>query len=84
MTRLRARIGLGVWSSPYAGQHRSSPTTVTQVRSTSTGSPAYRPDPRWPRWKPTVGLELHVQLKGNPKLFSRAYLPNSETFPSLR
>lgn len=60
-----------MWSSPYAGQHRSSPSTLAHVRSNSTGSPyPYRPDPRWPQWKPTVGLELHVQLKGNPKLFS--------------
>lgn len=44
----------------------------------------YRPDPRWPGWKPTVGLELHVQLKGNPKLFSRESLGLGPSLSCLR
>ncbi|GAA5831548.1 hypothetical protein JCM3766R1_001800 [Sporobolomyces carnicolor] len=38
---------------------------------------------KYPGWKPTIGVELHVQLKGNQKLFSKAVfhhdaLPNSD------
>ncbi|BGP10425.1 hypothetical protein JCM10049v2_006313 [Rhodotorula toruloides] len=40
-------------------------------RTASTAAPLQpRHDTRWQGWQPTIGLELHVQLKGNPKLFS--------------
>ncbi|GAA5878411.1 hypothetical protein JCM3774_002829 [Rhodotorula dairenensis] len=69
MTRLHARTGLALWSNPYAGRYRSVPPLLRRSSSSTAGTP-FQPDPRWPAWKPTVGLELHVQLKGNPKLFS--------------
>ncbi|ORY78007.1 GatB/GatE catalytic domain-domain-containing protein [Leucosporidium creatinivorum] len=41
---------------------------------------------RWPGWEPVIGLELHVQLKGNVKLLSPARAlyeapPNSQIAP---
>ncbi|GAA5860139.1 hypothetical protein JCM8547_009198 [Rhodosporidiobolus lusitaniae] len=48
---------------------RSSSSTPS---SSSPSSSRYSPDPRWPNYRPTIGLELHVQLAGSPKLFSPA------------
>ncbi|GAA5826026.1 hypothetical protein JCM11251_000096 [Rhodosporidiobolus azoricus] len=59
-----------------APPQRQPPRSSSSIRFSSAlaPSPAPRPrpreDPRWPGWTPTIGLELHVQLKGNPKLFS--------------
>jgi aspartyl-tRNA(Asn)/glutamyl-tRNA(Gln) amidotransferase subunit B len=61
--------------------HFSSPRYFTSTVATShsadnaRGSFASRAntnDKRWGSWTPVIGLELHVQLKGNVKLFSRA------------
>ncbi|GAA6036487.1 hypothetical protein JCM8097_003530 [Rhodosporidiobolus ruineniae] len=80
MTRLLAR------STPYYSSWRPlrppapAPRAILALSSsslrftsTSATSPSHpREDPRWPGWTPTIGLELHVQLRGNPKLFSPA------------
>ncbi|SCV70361.1 BQ2448_1755 [Microbotryum intermedium] len=36
------------------------------------GKASVAQEQRWAGWQPVIGLELHVQLKGNPKLFSSA------------
>ncbi|BGP34413.1 hypothetical protein JCM10296v2_006233 [Rhodotorula toruloides] len=44
---------------------------LSSHRAASTAATLHpRQDPRWEGWQPTIGVELHVQLKGNPKLFS--------------
>lgn len=72
----------------------SSKAPTSPVRSHSTSSPSSpapstpperpREDPRWPGWTPTIGLELHVQLKGAPKLFSRALNPSPHLFRAVQ
>ncbi|GAA5887259.1 hypothetical protein JCM16303_007393 [Sporobolomyces ruberrimus] len=68
-------------ASAFAGR-----TTSRRFGSTSTSTST--PDLKGkgkathPGWKPTIGVELHVQLRGNQKLFSKAIaqhdaLPNS-------
>ncbi|BGP02577.1 Glutamyl-tRNAGln amidotransferase [Rhodotorula toruloides ATCC 204091] len=47
-----------------------SPSSHRTASTAATLQPHTRHDPRWEGWQPTIGLELHVQLKGNPKLFS--------------
>ncbi|GAA6062107.1 hypothetical protein JCM10212_000861, partial [Sporobolomyces blumeae] len=62
---------------PYGQIPRATRTTV--IASTrrcssalSTLAPLRVPDSRWSGWTPKIGIELHVQLKHNLKLFSRA------------
>ncbi|BGP26762.1 aspartyl-tRNA(Asn)/glutamyl-tRNA (Gln) amidotransferase subunit B [Rhodotorula toruloides] len=47
-----------------------SPRSPSSLALGRTASTAALPRPHCQPWRPTVGLELHVQLKGNPKLFS--------------
>lgn len=59
-------------SSPRASSQSRSihqPTASTSATPTRKGKEIHR----WPGWIPTVGLELHVQLRGNVKLLSRKY-----------
>ncbi|GAA5911285.1 hypothetical protein JCM6882_004084 [Rhodosporidiobolus microsporus] len=75
VTRLRCAL---CCPSPYRPtQAAPLPSSSSRIRfsstSTSTSTATQRPeDPRWPGYRPTIGLELHVQLRGNPKLFSPA------------
>ncbi|GAA5991075.1 hypothetical protein JCM11641_002318 [Rhodosporidiobolus odoratus] len=65
----RATQGL----APVTLPSRSSSTSFSRSTSTTaTPQPRTRQDPRWPGWTPTIGLELHVQIAGNHKLFSQA------------
>ncbi|GAA5939720.1 hypothetical protein JCM1841_003559 [Sporobolomyces salmonicolor] len=65
---------------PSLGATRPALRTVVQLPPASARFAASAAAPkakrkgkdRWPGWKPTIGIELHVQLKGNVKLFSRA------------
>lgn len=73
----------GIWSarSASAGPATAShPRQIHLARSPPVASTSALPPSeaqkgkaveRWPGWKPTIGLELHVQLKGNVKLLSR-------------
>ncbi|BGP42434.1 hypothetical protein JCM10449v2_006439 [Rhodotorula kratochvilovae] len=68
MTRIRTALALQPWT---ARPSVLGPRTLASHRLASSAPTAGTgADSRWPGWVPTIGLELHVQLKGNPKLFS--------------
>ncbi|GAA5933886.1 glutamyl-tRNA(Gln) amidotransferase subunit PET112 [Sporobolomyces koalae] len=50
----------------------------TRHASIATARKRSRPADDYPGWQPTIGVELHVQLKGNHKLFSSAYYPQTD------
>ncbi|GAA5827905.1 hypothetical protein JCM3770_006890, partial [Rhodotorula araucariae] len=65
------------WLAPA---HRRPLALVRRASSRTRTAPT---DLRWPGWVPTIGLELHVQLKGNPKLFSPEHALYDDT-PNTR
>lgn len=60
-------------SAPLIRPRPQSRSIHQPTASTSTATPTRKGKEvdRWPGWIPTVGLELHVQLRGNVKLLSR-------------
>ncbi|KPV74046.1 uncharacterized protein RHOBADRAFT_54611 [Rhodotorula graminis WP1] len=69
MPRLRTRLAVQPWLCPPSLSIASLPPRPRPLEHRLASTSA-RPDSRWPGWIPTIGLELHVQLKGNPKLLS--------------
>ncbi|GAA5946462.1 hypothetical protein JCM3765_000254 [Sporobolomyces pararoseus] len=61
--------------SPFASTSRrfaSTSSNSTLNSSLNKGKGKAKSKDKYPGWKPTIGVELHVQLKGNQKLFSKA------------
>ncbi|GAA5909736.1 glutamyl-tRNA(Gln) amidotransferase subunit PET112 [Sporobolomyces salmoneus] len=69
-------------SSAKYSKRFASTSLSSNSSSTNKGKGKAKSKDRYSGWKPTIGVELHVQLKGNQKLFSKAIshhdaLPNS-------
>ncbi|GAA5836528.1 hypothetical protein JCM9279_000416 [Rhodotorula babjevae] len=82
MPRLRTRLAVQPWLAPPSLSPRPRPPRLEHRLASS----AAAQDSRWPGWIPTIGLELHVQLKGNPKLLSPQHAvyddsPNTHVAP---
>ncbi|SGY14797.1 BQ5605_C013g07105 [Microbotryum silenes-dioicae] len=62
-----------VWTAHHTRSRSiSSPASSFAIPSKGKGKASVAQEQRWAGWQPVIGLELHVQLKGNPKLFSSA------------
>ncbi|GAA5892373.1 hypothetical protein JCM8208_005805 [Rhodotorula glutinis] len=86
MPRLRTRLALQPWLTPRALPLSSPPPPRPPRLEHRLASTTAGQDSRWPGWVPTIGLELHVQLKGNPKLLSAEHAvyddsPNTHVAP---
>lgn len=65
---------------PFVRAYHASPVASTSGSQLAPGDKGKGVE-RWAGWKTVIGLELHVQLKGNVKLLSRESHPS--TFTSI-